>query len=43
MQGKTIFHEEWWLDASAGKNNWDQIIYEKNGFKIFDSTDAESS
>ena len=35
MQGKTIFHEEWWLDASAGKNNWDQIIYEKNGYKIF--------
>src|ERR1700740_2957909 len=26
-----VFFNDWWLDAVCGKDNWDVVIYEKNG------------
>lgn len=27
----SLFQQDWWLDATCGKQNWDAIIYESNG------------
>ena len=29
--GLPIFMQYWWLDAVAGKDNWDVIVAEKGG------------
>jgi len=27
----TIFMQNWWLDATAGENNWDAAVIDKGG------------